>query len=443
MILTFQYPNYKHPKVEKVNARTSLISFNFCDYCNMEITPKVLNNGLRICYIPQSFNNICHVALTIGVGTRHEKTEHNGMAHYIEHTIFKGTKKRKPFHILSRIDSVGGELNAFTTKEETCIYISVHNNYLERAVELLSDLFFSATFPEKEIIKEKEVIKDEIQMYLDTPSEQIYDDFEEFIFKKHPLGLSILGSHKSLDNIKRKDVLNFIKEHYVPSNAVLSASTPSGEIHFNKIAQKYFSKNVNKTDNTKNNYRINKTTINKSISRNVVQAHSVIGNFAYARNNPRRTSLVLLNNLLGGPGMNSRLNLNIREKYGFTYQIDSSYQTYTETGIFSIYFSTDFSKKERTEELIYKELNLLCKKKLSSNQLNAAKRQFIGQLTLSRENVLNMVLGAGKSVLYKGYVESFNDVIKRIDKISSTEIIETANQIFEPKKLSVLNYVKL
>jgi predicted Zn-dependent peptidase len=280
-------------------------------------------------------------------------------------------------------------------------------------------------------------------MYLDTPSEQIYDDFEEIIFKEHPLGLSILGSHKTLDNIKRKDVLNFIKEHYIPSNAVLSASTPSGEIHFNKLAQKYFGKNITNTVNKNTTYKINKSIINKNINRNVVQAHTVIGNFAFARNNSKRTSLVLLNNLLGGPGMNSRLNLNIREKYGFTYQIDSSYQTYTETGIFSIYYSTDFSKKERTEELIYKELNILCKKKLSLNQLNAAKRQFIGQLTLSRENVLNMVLGAGKSVLYKGHVESFSDVIKRIDKISSSEILETANQIFEPKKLSVLNYVKL
>ena len=223
----------------------------------------------------------------------------------------------------------------------------------------------------------------------------------------------------------------------------MSASTPSGEIHFNKLSQKYFGKNITNTVNKNTTYKINKSIINKNINRNVVQAHTVIGNFAFARNNSKRTSLVLLNNLLGGPGMNSRLNLNIREKYGFTYQIDSSYQTYTETGIFSIYYSTDFSKKERTEELIYKELNILCKKKLSLNQLNAAKRQFIGQLTLSRENVLNMVLGAGKSVLYKGYVESFSDVIKRIDKISSSEILETANQIFEPKKLSVLNYVKL
>lgn len=403
---------------------------------------KEMNNGLKTVFIPQSFNNICHVALTIGVGTRHENPEHNGMAHYIEHTIFKGTKKRKAFHILSRIDSVGGELNAFTTKEETCLYVSVHNDYLERAIELLSDLYFNATFPENEIIKEKEVIKDEIQMYLDTPSEQIYDDFEELLFKKHPLSLSILGNHKTLDNIKRKDVLAFIKKHYTAKNTVLSASTPSGEKEFNRLAEKYFNKKTESGSPSISKIKLDKKIINKNINRNVVQAHTVIGNFAYSRNDNKRTALVLLNNLLGGPGMNSRLNLNIREKYGFTYQIDSSYQTYSETGVFSIYFSTDFSKKERTEELIYKELSILCNKKLSTTQLNAAKRQFIGQISLSRENVLSMVLGAGKSVLYKGKVEPFSEVITRIEKVTASEILDTANFIFEPKRLSKLNYIK-
>jgi len=408
----------------------------------MDCIVKELPNGLRTAYVTDNFKDICHIALTVGAGSSNETLQHNGMAHFIEHTLFKGTKKRKAFHILSRIDSVGGELNAFTTKEETCIYISVHNFYLERALELLSDLFYNSIFPEEELEKEKEVIKDEIKMYFDAPSEQIYDDFETMIFKNHPLGFNILGSEQSLNNIKRKDVLNFIKIHYTTNNIVLSASTPSGEKRFNELVNKYFNRKkitTNSTISTKE--KILRKPNHSILQRSVTQSHCVLGSFAYKRNDAKRTALVVLNNLLGGPGMNSRLNLNIREKYGFTYQIESAYQAYQSTGVFSIYFSTEFNKKEKTQRLIEKELMQLCQKPLSKTQLDAVKRQFIGQLTLSQENVLNIVLGIGKSVLCYNKVDSFNDVITRINKLTPELMMQVANEVMHPDKLSSLNYI--
>lgn len=409
----------------------------------MEYVINEYSNGIRSVFVPESFNNICHVALTIKVGTTQETPETNGMAHFIEHTLFKGTQKRKAYHILSRIDSVGGELNAFTTKEETCLYISVHNNYLERAFELLSDIFYNSLFPEEELLKEKEVIKDEIRMYLDTPSEQIYDDFEQLIFKNHPLGLGILGTEQTVNNIKRKDVLNFYNRYYTTKNLVISGSTPSGVNAFKAMIEKYFSipKKTQRTIHAKKSHRIVKRTFQSDVVRAVNQAHCIMGSFAYKRDNPKRTALVLLNNLLGGQGMNSLLNLNIREKYGYTYQIESAYQAYTQTGIFSIYYSTELNRKEKTHQLILNELNKLSKNKLSITRLHAAKRQYIGQLTLSRENVLSLVLGAGKSLLHRNKVDTFDEILKRIETVTAQQLLETANEIFDTKQLCVLNYL--
>ncbi len=383
---------------------------------------------------------VSHCGLMVETGSRDENEKENGLAHMIEHLIFKGTQKRKTWHITSRIENVGGELNAYTTKEETVIYASFLSPYYERTLELFADVAFRSVFPEKEVEKEKDVILDEINSYNDSPSELIFDDFEDLLFAGHPLGRNILGTVENIESFTRQDVLRFAREHYSIDNMVLASV---GEINFKKLiklAEKHFGQIVPLEKRFSrqpfNDYR----AARKSIAKDSYLAHLMMGTTAYSRLDNKKPALMLLNNLLGGPAMNSRLNMGIREKYGFAYQIESYYQPYSDTGVFSIYMGTDKKHVEKGKELILKELKKLRKTPVGSLQLHRAKNQFIGQMAISYEQPLNEMLGMAKSHLYRPQIKTFDENVDIIRNITARDLLEVANEIFPEDKLSLLVY---
>ena len=407
----------------------------------MESNIFTLANGIRIIYKETPGAEVAHCGFLIDAGSRDEADHEQGLAHYIEHVLFKGTKKRKAFHILSRLDSVGGEVNAFTSKESTCIYASFLTEYLERAVELLKDITFESVFPAKEIEKEKDVIIDEINSYLDSPSEQIYDDFEDQVFQGHPLGRNILGTISSVKSFTRDSIINFIAKHYVPERIVFSIVGAYSINYIKKITEKYF-------NNIKEGSNLYQREIFKGYKprvqiekKNIFQAHYILGRAAYSRSHNKRYGLILLNNILGGPAMNSRLNLAIREKYGYTYNLESNYSAYSDTGLFNIYLGTDGQYLDKTINLVKKELSKFREKKLGNLQLHSAKKQLIGQIAMAQENKAGLMLAIGKSLLYTGQVESLSTIFSKIDAISAGQLLTIANEIFNEKHLSSLTYL--
>lgn len=398
-----------------------------------------LPNGLRLIhsYVDSS---VAYCGFFIPTGSRDEEESEHGMAHFLEHVMFKGTKKRKPFHLLSSVENVGGELDAYTTKEKTVIYSVFLSKYYDKVVDVLSDIAFNSIFPDKELEKEKDVIVDEINSYKDSPSEQIFDDFEEIVYKGHPIGRNILGTPESLKTFKRKNVLNFIDSNYHTDRIVFCSV---GNIKFEKI-KTIFSKYVG---NVKPNFRDKKRTPfsnyipeQKIVEIDSYQAHCVIGNLAYNLNCEKRTDLALLNNLLGGPNMNSRLNMLLREKHGFAYNVESNYTAYSDTGLFNIYFGSDKENVERINQLIYKELEKLRTQKLGTLQLHKAKKQIEGQIAISSESKANMMFTMGKSFLFYDKVDSLQTLFNRIQSITAEDLLEVANEIFEKDKLSILIY---
>ncbi|MCC6252533.1 MAG: insulinase family protein [Bacteroidia bacterium] len=396
-----------------------------------------LNNGLRVIFKPSS-GEAAHCGIIINTGTRDEQENEQGLAHFIEHTLFKGTTKRKFYHILGRIDSVGGELNAYTAKEETCIYSSFQKQYLERAVELIADITFNSTFPEKEIDKEKDVIIDEINAYKDTPAEQIYDDFESYIFCNHPLGNNILGTINSVKNIRQKHIVSFIKKHYLINNMVFSVVGDFNLVRLKYILEKHLGHYKTKGYKKLRTAPKANKVFHKKNTINTHQAHCIIGGLAPAVSSKKRNTMTLLNNLLGGPGLNSRLNLNIREKYGFTYNIDSSYITYSDTGLTAIYIGTDKNYLNKTIDLVYKELKKLCAQPLSTMQIHKAKQQLCGNIALAQENNSNVMIALGKSLLLFNKVDTLQTIYNRISDISAKELYQVANEVYNEKKLSTL-----
>jgi predicted Zn-dependent peptidase len=398
-----------------------------------------LPNGLRVIY-KQIAGEAAHCGMILNAGTREEKSNEQGLAHFIEHSLFKGTKKRKFYHILSRIDSVGGELNAYTAKEETCIYASFQKQYIERAVELIADITFNSTFPVKEIEKEKDIIIDEIHSYKDTPAEQIYDDFETHLYEKHPLGNNILGSIESVKSFKQKHINEFIKKHYLIKNMVFSIVGNYKKEKLVKIMEKHFGGYY-----TKGNPALRKAPDFKKVFHitnkiNSNQSHCMIGSVAPSASSKKRTAMVLLNNLLGGPGMNSRLNLNIREKYGFAYNLDSNYVAFSDTGLFAVYLGTDKKYLQKTTALVHKELKKLRDFPLSAMHLHRAKQQLCGNIALAQENNSSVMLALGKSLMMFNKVDSLASIYTEIEKISTKQLHHLANEVFEEKKLCSLTF---
>jgi predicted Zn-dependent peptidase len=406
----------------------------------MEYQYSVLPNGLRVIH-KQVAAEVAHLGVIIDAGTRDELPDQNGLAHLIEHMIFKGTRKRKAFHILSRLENVGGELNAYTSKEETCVYASFLHAHYPRAMELFADIISQSTYPEKELEKEKDVVIDEINSYKDNPSELIFDEFEELIFRDHPIGRNILGSPESVEHLQRSDILEFLHRNYQPQNIVISSV---GNITLDRLLiliNETFgslSRNENREPRQPiNNYKPE----NRIESLSNFQAHCIIGAPAYNVFDKNKTALALLINILGGPGMNSRLNLNIREKYGYCYNIEAHYHPYTDGGYFSIYMGTDMEYLEKTVKLALKELNLMRNTRLGTLQLHRAKQQIAGQLAIALESNAGEMISMGKSHLYFDKVESYRQVMEKIDALTDACLLEVANEIFDTAQLSRLTFV--
>jgi len=398
-----------------------------------------LNNGIRIIH-QQAEGKVAHLGVVINTGSRDEEEKEHGIAHFIEHVIFKGTKKRRAYHIISRLEDVGGEIDAYTTKEETTINASFLKEYYSRSMELFADILFNSTFPEKELEKEKEVILDEINSYKDSPAELIFDDFEELLFNGHPIGRNILGEPNSLKNYKRTHLLNFIKNNYNTDQMVICSVGDVKFSHVVKWAKKYF-EGFETNLRTKSRQVLNSyKPMVKEISKETYQAHCIIGNRAYSISDKKRLPLELVNNILGGPGMNSRLNLALREKHGFTYNIESFYSTYTDTGIFGIYFGTEQEKVDKSIKIIEREIKLLQNKPLGILQLDRAKKQMIGQMAIGAENKSNLMLNIGRSYLLFDKVDTLEVVYDKVNSVTAEQLMDVANEVFDFNKLSTLIY---
>ncbi len=398
-------------------------------------------NGLRL--VHQQIHNdnaVAHLGLIINTGSRDELKKENGLAHFIEHVIFKGTKKRKAYHILSRLEDVGAEITAYTSKEETILQAAFLHQHYERSMELMADIVINSTFPQKELNKEKEVIIDEINSYKDSPFDLIFDDFDSLLFPKHPLGLDILGTKARVRRFTQEDVFKFIRKNYLAPEMVL---TSVGNIDFNKLiayGEAYFSglSSARRLRERKSPPDYKAVEVIKK--KRVYQAHCMIGNRAYSIQEDKRSAFSLLNNYLGGPGLNSRLNLGIREKYGFTYNLESNYTAMSDTGNFSVYLGTDRQYLDRTIELVHKELRLLRETKLGPLQLKKAKQQIIGQIAISEESNANKMINNGRSLLSFNKISNLHSVNKKIQSVTVEQLQEVANEIFDPKKLSMLIY---
>jgi len=404
-----------------------------------EVETWTLANGIRVIH-KEVNNDVAHCGLMINAGTRDENEDEHGLAHFIEHSIFKGTTKRKSFHILTRLEDVGGELNAYTSKEETCVYATFLNQHYLRATELICDIIFNSTFPEKEIEKEKTVILDEINSYKDSPAEEIYDRFEEIIFPDHPIGKDILGTEAHLKSFKRKNLLEYIQRCYNTDEMVFSSIGKISSKNLKKITES----TLGQIPTSERKFKRNSPKFYKQqtlfVRKNVYQSHIVLGNKAYSAKEKKRTGLILLNNLLGGPGMSSRLNLSVREKYGYTYNIESNYQIYSDCGLWYIYMGTDKEAIEKCINLSFKELNKLKQEKLSIGQLHKAKQQIIGQVAISQENTSSLMLGFAKTFLHFNKVDTLGETIAKIEKITADDIIAIANEIFDENQISTLTY---
>lgn len=398
-----------------------------------------LNNGLRVVYAPSPTNTV-YLGLALDAGTRDEKDGESGMAHFAEHLSFKGTDRRTSRQIITYMESVGGDLNAFTGKEETVYYCTCQKEHFSRAMDLLFDVVFHSKYPQEEMDKEVEVVIDEIESYNDSPSELIYDDFEAMLFQGHPLGRSILGNAERLRAYKTEDVQSYTSRLYVPSNAVLFV--------YGNVSEKEILRRIPDDILPEAGQRIvtDETilrpyaTQSKVIEKDTHQAHIMMGARAFGGTHPKHLALFLANNILGGPGLSSRLNLALREKRGLVYTVESTLTTYTDTGVWAIYFGCDHHDAEKCKRIVKRELQRLCDAPLSEKALNAAKRQIIGQIALSYDNFESVAIGMGKRMLHYGRTQTKEQFIDRIQALTAEQVWDAAKEIFNPENLTILEY---
>lgn len=399
-----------------------------------------LPNGIRVVYQHVPTTKIVHCGIFLDVGSRDENHANQGIAHFWEHMAFKGTEKRKSFHIISSLDAVGGELNAYTDKEKIVFYASVRDQYMERSIDILSDITFHSVFPQAQIDKERGVILEEMAMYLDTPDDSLQDEFDALLFENHPMGMNILGRQETVSSFMRKDFVSFFKNHVDTSRVVFSCvgNIPPDKIE--KLATKYL--RIRKsTRKVVRERAVRYVPREKEVTRPVKQGRCAMGREAYPIYHENRIPFYMLVNMLGGPGMNSRLNIALREKYGFVYSVDAHYVSYTDTGMFVIYFGTEISQLEKCISLVKKELVKLMDAKLSVRQLAAAKEQIKGQLAMSEENNLNQMMMMGRSILNRGYVPSLDEIFGLIDQTNARKIQQMAQEMFDPAQLSYLKMI--
>lgn len=398
-----------------------------------------LSNGLRIILQPTE-GQVSYAGFAINAGTRDERADQPGMAHFVEHMLFKGTEKRKAWHILNRMEKVGADLDAYTNKEETVVYSVFLQEHLKRAVDLMADLVFHSTFPQAEIEKETDVIIGEIQSYEDTPSDLIFDGFEDLIFSGHALGRDILGSAEALKRYTTADALAFYRQFYVPENMVFFVT---GRYEMKQVIR-YVEKAVEEIPQTPMNYvRLSPSSYvarEQVQHRDTHQAHVMMGNRAYEGNSKKKLMLYLLTNLLGGTGMNSRLNVALREKRGLVYEVEANSTSYTDTGTFSIYFGCDLEDVDRCVALTRRELKKLCEKALTISQLQALKKQTMGQIGVAQDNRENNALGMAKTFLHYDRFVTTEEVYKSMDRLTPVHLLEVANEVFGEQNLSTLIY---
>ena len=397
-----------------------------------------LSNGIRVVHQHIAHTKIVHCGLFLGIGSRDENTENQGIAHFWEHMAFKGTKKRTTLDIITSLDAVGGELNAYTDKEKIVFFASVRDQYFERAVDLLADITFNSTLPEKELEKERGVILEEMSMYLDSPDDSLQDEFENVVYRNHPMGMNILGRKETVSNFSRKDFKQFFDENLSNDKIVFSCIGNITLADAEKIAKRYLEKrSLGKSSAKRKRINLYKPS-DKILTRPVKQAKCAIGRTAYPIHHEDRVAFYLLVNMLGGPGMNSRLNLSLREKYGYVYSIDAHYIPYSDTGLFAIFFGTEPKQVDRCIKLVKKELARFRDKKLSTKELEQAKEQIKGQMAMSEENNLSLMMMMGRSILDYNRVPSIEEVFEKINAITPAKMQRIAREMFDEKTLSQL-----
>lgn len=398
-----------------------------------------LSNGLRLVHLPNN-SSVSYCGVIINVGSRDENDCDYGMAHFIEHMLFKGTKKRNSRQIINRLEDVGGELNAYTSKEETVVYSGYLNEYSERAIELIADIVQNSLFPQYEIEKEIEIIQDEIQSYNDSPSELIFDDFEEMLFFSNPMAHNVLGKGETITGFDTARAIKFYNTHYTPDEMVFFSL---GSVDFDKIirwCQKYFISTSNENNVQLRQIPDMQPAETVVLKKNTHQVHCMIGSRAYDIYHPDRLVLYLLNNILGGPGMNSLLNLSLREKHGLVYNVEAEYQAFTDTGWWAVYFGCDPENAAKCEKLIRNELAGLCNNTITVQKLKRYKLQLMGQMAISSENKENLALSLGKSYLRFGRFDELEEVRTKINAITPEQLQRVACEIFNPDKLTILKY---
>ena len=408
----------------------------------MQYNTTTLPNGLRIIQLP-STSPVVYCGYQVAAGTRHELAGEEGLAHFCEHVTFKGTERRNALQIINALEKLGGELNAFTNKEDTTFYAAIHRDHFSKAVNLLTDIVFHSQYPQAEIDKEVDVICDEIESYNDSPAELIYDEFENILFEGHPLGHNILGQAEQLRTYTTEDALRFTRRHYRPDNAVFFVY---GDVDFRRVVR--LVEGMMGAIGPMSPMRpigpispmrpIGCQTITRQ--KGTHQAHVIMGCRAYDINHPRRIALYLLNNLLGGPGMNSLLNLSLRERNGLVYTVESSMVSYSDTGLWTVYFGCDPHDVNKCCRLVRHQLDRLIEKPLSRSQLATAKQQIKGQIAIACDNRENFALDFGRSFLHNGKEKDLDRLFQQIDAVTAEEIQQVANELFDPEKMTTLIY---
>lgn len=398
-----------------------------------------LSNGLRVILKPEN-SPVTYCGMVVNAGSRDESDDEAGMAHFIEHMLFKGTTHRRAGHIINRLENVGGELNAYTTKEETVVYAGVLNEHFPRAIELIADIVFHSTFRQKEIDKEVVIIVDEIQSYNDSPSELIYDDFEELLFHAHPLAHNILGTAEHLEKYKTEDAFRFVKRQYRPDEMVFFAQGNIDFDHLKRLAEKYLGV-FSATENTsKRTAPVSYAPVTREVNKNTHQVHHILGNRAYNMYHPNRMGLYLLNNILGGPGMNSLLNLSLREKHGLVYNVESAYQPFTDTGMWTVYYGCDPENAKKCRQLVLNELQKLQQDTIPEKKLETYKTQLMGQMAIASEIRENNALSVGKSFMRYNKVDELSEIKERIAGVTALQMRDIAAEIFVVDQFTELRY---
>jgi predicted Zn-dependent peptidase len=410
----------------------------------MDVKIIELKNGIRVMYRAVPTTRLAFCGIVVDVGGRDETPEQCGMAHFIEHMVFKGTRKRKAFHILSHIDSVGGELNAFTTKEKTTVHATVTKEHVGRAFDLLGDIALHSNFPAAEIEKEKTVIAEEIDMYRDDPEEAVFEDFDALVYPAHPLGRPIVGYKDTLRNFSQQKLKTYVGAGWQPRNMIFSVVGNVTEAEVTRLAQKYFGQAAMRARGHKLARRTTpraSAPILRVVERPIHQSHVIIGGPAPALRAEGYFAFMLLQNHLGGPGMNSRLNLNIRERYGLTYNIQSFVQPYTDGGIWGVYAAMEPALRSRVIKLAEKELRYFCTTLVGTAALAKMKKQAIGQIVIANESLFAQMISQAKDTLDFGRPILIDEIIRSLEAVTPQQIREVANRYMHPKNLHRLTYV--